>query len=883
MKKLVETYLAGTHNDYNNPETATELSNFLCCILKYIETQRKGQYVLTPEQRKQIIQLALNIGSNGPISVPLRTNFYQFIQNTDPKLIDELDSDLRSTFVNRISQWITQNVIIYYYESGDDSLVNGVAALVKATKNLKLNPDVIKNCVTALVLVLKNHEDACTLVDTVITNIFKANIQRVVENSFGLVFSQNERVRKTFYKAFLKGNILGTLSLKKINWPKNVSDLAIDAPFTENISDKIPEAQAETISMNMVQASIAKTIDPKTVDAKIAVDLKVVDEEFISRMIDHELTIGAADKNMILRSDNITARNVRNYAKTIGFAWAKGMFVETVRELNCAIKQGQCFEIDPSKGKTDPAKFTEYLSKIVEGIVKKFERAPIKMHFLGKTLYKKATEKYGDFGLQITLNFFFLKFILPLIYDPDNLKIDPELDPRTKEVLVNMAIVLMSAIDKDEPKDKKDFFKSLNEFADKARQQLEKAVKEFIDHELTVVEKAKTQQFNFNEIVIENDLIRNFSIVYDAIHPFFPTQPEYKRVVNYIKEYHFSHVGRIPQLNKSGIKMDEPGLQSILEETVPEYLKLLFTDVFIRVSDNLIIFNRSKLPVWPLTKTLITHVLSVLSEQKGEFSVVFDCSPLVNSEPCLYLDKCFDTILNAIPQETIDNLKELVVINGSEQLMEKMDSSIIKRKVINAEKCDNFDMKFSGGFEHFDHDFAETLATTTTTDEKGEPITVLVCKKYMCIQKVVNSRICSNIIKYPTIDKVEKTPVPDSPGSQNLSIFIDGKKLSLVVNDESFVNLLSTNIWKAARYTRMTFDPINMKLVMNIARALNKEKTDELIPQEKVSLFSEFLTLSKNIKLDLAYSILERANEVYDLKSLKENSDIYNYIMDQKN
>jgi len=215
--------------------------------------------------------------------------------------------------------------------------------------------------------------------------------------------------------------------------------------------------------------------------------------------------------------------------------------------------------------------------------------------------------------------------------------------------------------------------------------------------------------------------------------------------------------------------------------------------------------------------------------------------------------------------------------------MEKMNSSIIKGKVINAEKCSDFDKKFVGGFEHFDHDFAEPQAKTTTTNESGDEITLLVYKKYLCIQKVVNSRICSSIIKYPTIDKVEKAPVADTPGAQKLTLFIDGNKQVFTINDEAFVNRLTDNAWKAVRYTRMTFDPLNMKLVMNIARSINKEKTDELVPQEKVTLFSELLTLSKNVKLDLAYTILETANQVYNLKGIKENQEIYEYLVNQKN
>ena len=872
MKMLLEKYLAGSdHQDYSNPEIADELSNIILCISRYIEQPRANQYVIDTNTLKSLIQLALNIGTNGLTHIPLRTNLCHFVQLINPKQIDELDADLRATFVNRVSQWISQNVILYYYESGDDSLINGVGALGKATKNLKLNPDVIKNCVTALVLVLKNHEETAYLVETVITNVFKENTQKLVEISFGLVLSENTSVRTTFFNVFSKANVLSPAIMKKIKWPKTAIDLALDPPFAEIISDKIIAIKADIISMIMIKAAT----------------IKKVDEDFLKRMVDLELRDTTDEnKNMVLRGNCICTRVIGNYAKILGVYWVNSMFVEPTRYLNNNILKGMNYEINPAKGETNPQNLLDFLVKLQGSIMRQFEKPPPKIVFFIKTLYQKLTEKLGDFGFTLTFGFFFLRFIFPIISVPENLMIDFKLEPKTKEALLTASVILMSAVNKGDLNEKKPFYHFFNNFSAKTREESIAAMKKLLTHELTIVEKAKiTKMFDFNEIVVENDLVKQFSNVFDLIRTTFPVQPEYKRVVNHIKEYHFSQVGKVPKLNRDYINTDAEGILEILDEEIPEQVKELVAGAFIRISDNLIVFNRSRLPVLPLTHAFIYHVLSVFSEQREEYSIVFDCTPSVNSEPCIYLNKCFDIIMSALLPDTTEKLKEVALINASEELIKKMDETIIKKKVINAEKCVDFDKKYIDGFEHFNHDFTEPLSSSTAT-VNGQQVTTILFKKYICTQKIVNQRICSSIIKYSTIDKVEQNNYMGSHDNfmkQDLVITFGNKKQTISACDQTFTTLLSNNIWKAPRYNRMCFDPLNLKLLMNIARVINNDKPDDIIAQEKGPLFSEILALSHGLSEDFAYSILEKVDEVYNIKSVKQNEDVYNYIMRQRN
>ena len=119
---------------------------------------------------------------------------------------------------------------------------------------------------------------------------------------------------------------------------------------------------------------------------------------------------------------------------------------------------------------------------------------------------------------------------------PDNLKLDFTLDQRTKNVMLNASVVLMSAINKGDLNEKKEYYHVFNDFSSKTRELFSAGVREMISIDVSTIPSEKPN-IELVPLLLERGLVRILAENYDLIKKDCANKPEFSQVMKYIREF----------------------------------------------------------------------------------------------------------------------------------------------------------------------------------------------------------------------------------------------------------------------------------------------------------------------------------------------------------
>ena len=352
-----------------------------------------------------------------------------------------------------------------------------------------------------------NFKEHCKELIPVLSALLKQNLTLGLEQCISMGFSSPYEVRAAFIGSLASVFKIPEEKVSSEEIGENNSLICIlysnGFDLVEYLAGKIPYSRADVFGAAALEAAMINNIEFPFLERMIDIELKTIDEN---------------SKNTLFRGNAVPARAVGHYPRIVGNKWMietlKPLFEEVIE--NCEVKK-YSYIVDP-KRVTDPneleenkAHFRELMDKSVDVINQASEIIPNGLIREMQLIYRKVSEKYGNFAIQILGGFLFLRFLLPAFTVPKLVGL-PELLPEApRQALIQTSTMLMASINKGSLEDKAEHFQCFNDIA-------ARAYKVFNQMFLRIIEKDIGEEAS--EIIIDEEKVTE--TLHTEIWPLIP-------------------------------------------------------------------------------------------------------------------------------------------------------------------------------------------------------------------------------------------------------------------------------------------------------------------------------------------------------------------------
>ncbi|EAY18293.1 GTPase-activator protein, putative [Trichomonas vaginalis G3] len=793
-----------TQVDFSNPEVITITLNILTILRNLFDHPKTKEidYPLLESFISRAIKIA-HVSSN----VSLTFTLCQVTQRVD---LSNFDEALRTSFIQSLVFWISQTMIQENELNTDALITILVTTLIKLVDGIVLKRELLRSLLSALVLLIKKRPETAILVQECYMNIYKENSKALVEDTYILSFNPNDSCRMTFIDSLLQ-------SYEKFEFEKSNDSLIDDFfkdEFIETFSETCPQNMLEPISLLFTQSAIVRNYSKKYIERMVKLELKNTEEN---------------NKNMILRGNGISSRSITYFAKYYGQEWVLKMFKDPVERYLERIKKGDNFEINPAKGEVNTDNFLSFLEDIVSKIDKMFENPPEEIVFLMRLIYKSVANLFdNEFGFTIAHGFLFLRLILPTLSIPDSFGKD--IKQSHKDPILNASVVIMAAINKGYLNEKKPFYHVFNDFGMKTRTKYINTMKNILESDKIKYGEYTNQALSVG--MLENRLISHLAPVLQTYKEDFCKIETNGRLVKAFTEYNKYHNGHPSSMNVNALKQQSPEINEVVKSNVPAQIAMMMANTLFRVNQNLIVFKAINLPAVQIPQAFQKEMIALASEQKEDLSVIMDFTG--------YSDKDFDignnvhVLVDALPHIT-DLVKELIILNGSETIYDKFDTTPIRKKVISAEKYPEFDLKFAAASKCI-HERINAALMSIPFNHNGSQHTCNLMKNCIIVSHNYGSRIAVDYFPHEEIDTFRM--------EQNGFTF-SSNKLQYTINcsDQNFASVAQLTIINTQRIKTIYMNPANRSCLIYICRLVKGQNDVQIEEKDKQDILDELVNL----------------------------------------
>jgi len=586
----------------------------------------------------------------------------------------DINQDVRISISTMITKWISK--MLFWQPEGKEGRTGIMCqALGICAKGISYsNSELLKLHSTVLGLFIKCVE-------------IEKTIEPIVSEA-AIMVSQNNQVYNTrclLESCFNGSKVVRSLALTAVsrslstgaptwNYESFLSILFLDnIPLIEAISQKIPTNLSDPFSKVLLEASIALKREQDFLKSMLSLELGHYEE---------------ANKNMIFRGNSIPSRAIGNYPRIIGFVWVQRMFVDPIRDLFDSLSSGTCFEINPSlttpelieSGKKN---FLCFLESMLSSIIASFQVLPEPLVYFFQLLNSETSRVIGDYGFTLVNGFCFLRFILPFLTSPDLLQLPFSLSQSLRSVLVNGSVVLMSAINRGDLSNKREYFHFLNNFARKAQNELSQTV----FHVLHSKKSDSPSNYDLDINVCENHVLSMVHMFVEECNKVFSTNQSLSSIESKFRILLNSSESIPPlttKLYEGNSSNDSEDFLNILRKPYPDITNENVSNMFFKVTDSIFVLLFKNINSISDLRPLVSHIFNVIGSVKKEYQIIVDGFGFNPKKlPSSYdIKKLFESCPNSYEEQ----LKEIIIINSPFSLTEfvklNLNSLPLLKKVV---------------------------------------------------------------------------------------------------------------------------------------------------------------------------------------------------------
>lgn len=754
------------------------------------------------------------------------------------------DASFRLSFIQSVTFWISQ-IMITENKSNVDALITIlVTTLIKLVDDVVLKREMLRSLLSSLVILIRKRAETAILVKDCFMNLYKKNARALIEDMYIFCFGGHVAARETFADALITCYERLNLDIPD----DSILDNFLTGSFIEEFSDICPQALLESAAMLFTQASIVRKCSKQYMERMVKLELKNANE---------------SNKNMILRGNGISSRSITNFAKYYGNDWVFKMFDTPIKRFTERITNGENFEINPQKGEINPANFLSFLEDITNSVDTLFEHPPEEIVFLMKLICDSVSALFdNEFGFTISHGFLFLRLILPMLSIPDSFGVTEQTH---KDVILNISVVVMAAINKGDMLEKKQFYHFFNDFAGKTRTKYVETMRKFLDQKSSFGEYDK-QILSIG--MIESRTISHLAPTLPLIGDLLKKIDTEEKIHRAFKEYNKHHNGHPSTMNVNAISMSSPNVSDVVKQAVPAPIAQMMANTVFRVSPNLVVFQAIKLPAVQFPQAFQKEMIALASEQKEELSVIMDFTG--------YSDKDFNigpnvlVLMEALPQ-IMDCVKEVIVLNGSEYIYDKLDATPIRKKMISAEKMPDFDMKYSETLKSIIHERINSALMSIPFQHKGKEHICNLMKNSIIVSHAYGSRIACDYFPFEEIDTFKME-------ASGFSFASNGTEYTINCADSNFAAVTQLSIINMNRTKQIYMNLSNVGTLIHIARLVkDSSRMAQINEADSQALLDELVNLLAFGHKDVMKKLLINVEPYLDMKDKMVNT-MYTFI-----
>ncbi|KAH0792978.1 GTPase-activator protein [Histomonas meleagridis] len=311
----------------------------------------------------------------------------------------------------------------------------------------------------------------------VLASLLKQNLSIGIEHCISMGFAENDNVRAVFIAALAA--VFKVPDVKVVENEKT-SDTLIDTIFTgdwsfvEYVCSCIPYSRAEAFGAAMVESAMLRGIEYEYLEKMISVEVETCDE---------------ASKNTLFRGNAVPARAVGHFPRLVGTQWMTQTLRPVFEKVITNCDKGIRYEVNPAKIgdgnlEQNQENFRNLLNEFIQVILAAREKMPPSLVIESKLIYKKVSEKYGDFAIQILSGFLFLRFLLPAFNVPKLVGLPEMLPAIPRAALLSISTVLMAATLRGRLNEKGQFYIPFNDVAQYANDSFREMFLQIVETEV---------------------------------------------------------------------------------------------------------------------------------------------------------------------------------------------------------------------------------------------------------------------------------------------------------------------------------------------------------------------------------------------------------------